>query len=95
MDLVRHLKLSDLQGFATPGVTAQAGLMPTQPTFFARLEATRHEAADDREVMRGDVDVEIQAGNGTTNHRARLEQRDLGLRRGYRRIGIDHVSQAR
>ena len=57
MDLVRHFELSDLQRLAAPGVTAQTSRVPTQFTFFARLEATRHEAADDREVMRGDADV--------------------------------------
>ena len=69
--------------------------MPAQLAFFARLEPACHEAADDREVVGRDVDVEVQVADRAANDRARLQQRDLGLRRGHRRIVVDHIGQAR
>ncbi len=95
MHLVRYFHLGDLQHFATPGVSAEAGRVPAQLAFFGRLEASGHEAADDREVVGLDDDVKVQVADRATHHRARLEQRDLGLCRRYRRVVVDHVGQAR
>ncbi|MDR6356189.1 hypothetical protein Q3H58_002860 [Pseudomonas psychrotolerans] len=92
---VRHFQLVDDQLLATPGKAVQAQQGRGDVGVVLRLETTGDEVADDREVARLDDDIQLEIFDRLADHRARLEQLDLGHRFGHgRRHARGLISQA-